>query len=297
MHEAKINNTVIHYPSEWDELARVHLGAIAGLSLMNLQEMQFKTHLLFHLANIQVDKTDSARNPENYSEMLFKVSIKNGHPAYMSALQMYDLLNGFDFLFKKIESKEGISLVLDSHLTKNLIPAFKVGGTTYYGPSDKLFNVSFSEFIHTETNLSRFVRSKEVVHLNKLIAILYRPEDPTSNPGSPDYKGDRRLPFNDHHINDLAEQISKLNHTVKMCIYLFYSGCQWWIQNQFPHVFRQKSKGKDDGLGFLGLVDALTGGDVTKTEDVRKSYLMDVMIHLEQSAIEYEKVKDDLKKR
>ena len=297
MHEAKINNTVIHYPSEWDELTRVHLGAIAGLSLMNLPEAQLKTHLLFHLSDLQVDKSDSLPNPENYSEELFKVKMKNAPPAYLSALQIADLVNGFDFLFKKIESKEGISLVLDSHLTKNLIPAFKVGGTTYYGPSDKLFNISFSEFIHAETNLSRFVRSKEAVHLNKLIAILYRPEDSKCNPGSPDYKGDRRLPFNDHHINDLAEQISKLNHTVKMCIYLFYSGCQWWIQNQFPHVFRQKSKGKDDGLGFLGLVDALTGGDVTKTEEIRNSYLMDVLVHLERSAIEYEKMEEKLKKK
>lgn len=298
MHELRINNTVIHFPSEWDELTRPQLEVIAGLSLMNLQEMQFKTMLLFHLGDVKVEKEDAVRNPEDYSEILYKLKINKSSSAYLSAPQIADLANGFDFLFKRSESKdEKVSISLDSQLTKNLIPYFTVEGSTYYGPSDKLFNVIFSEFIHAETNLQRFVATKEIKYLDQLIAILYRLQDSAYDADSPDFKGDRRAPFNDHHIEARAEKIHKLNHNVKLCIFLYYTGCQWWIQNQFPDVFSKKSKGKDDGLGFLGLVDALTGGDVTKTGEVHKAYLMDVMVHLQRAAVEFQKAEEKLKKK
>lgn len=298
MHEARINNTVIRYPSQWDELNRQQLEIIVGLSLMNLTEMSFKTHLLLHLANIHVEKGEEIFNPDDPSEQLFKVKLRYSKSLFVSSLQIAALANGFDFLFNKSETIDTDQHIrLESQLTVNLITSFKVAGTTYYGPSDKLFNINFSEFIHAETNLKRFNETKEIKYLDRLVAVLYRPQDKHYDPESPDYKGDRRAPFNDHRIDERAEQLRKLNHNIRMCIYLFYVGCQWWIQQQFPHVFSYKGGDQDNKLGFLGMVDALTGGDVTKTEEIRSSYLMDVMVHLERSAIEYEIMKEKLKKK
>ena len=44
-------------------------------------------------------------------------------------------------------------------------------------------------------------------------------------------------------------------------------------------------------------MDALTGGDVTKTTEIHRTLLMDVMVHLERAAIESENLKQKLKKK
>jgi len=165
----------------------------------------------------------------------------------------------------------------------------------YYGPSDKLFNITLSEFIHAETNLGRYLKTREIGYLDKLIAILYRPKG--NDPNATDFNGDIRQPFNDHRIDYHARKVHKLMMNVKLSILYFYQGCQQWYQRQFPHVFSPGKKKADNNLGFLNLVDALTGGDVSKTDEIRQSYLMDVMVHLERSAIEYEEMEAKLKKK
>lgn len=295
MHELRINNTHITYPGSWDELTEKQLLAIASLSSLQLSEMQFKFHCFTALTKIEIPKQFPSRNPDNINEKLFRIRLIDKSEAMISSMQLTELANSMDFLISRAEKKDGIHVSLESKLTRNIISFFKIDGLKYYGPADKLFNITFSEFIHTETNLKRFMNSRDVVFLDKLIAILYRKQARDYDPDSKDFNGDRREPFNDHQIDARAAVISKMDHNIKIAIYLFYTGCQNWIMNQFPHVFQGTGKRSDDSLGFLGLVDTLTGGDVTKNELVRSSYLMDVMVHLEKSAIDYEKMKKDLK--
>jgi hypothetical protein len=298
MHELRINNTVIHFPGEWDELSRENLEAITGLAGMTLTEMQFKVHALCAFTGIQILKSIPARNPADPSEKLFRVHLSDSSLAMITSGQLTSAANCLDFLLRKDEEVKGHpSIHLESRLTKNLVPCLVIRGERYWGPADRLFNLSFTEFIHAETNLKLFLKSKEIPFLDRLIAILYRKEAQGYDPGSIDFKGDRREPFNDHLIDERAKRMSRCNHNLKMAVYLFYTGCQEWIRLQFPHVFSQTSKGDDNTLGFLGLVDSLTAGDVTKTELVLSSYLMSVMVHLERAAMEHEKMKADLKKK
>lgn len=298
MHEVKINNTLIWIPSSWDELNFRYLRLIAGQSYEQYGEMQFKMHLLFLGAGIMVKRTPSLENPLDRKEKLYLVNLSDGSTAHLTSDQVTVLANLYNFLFKFSEDENGEKKVsIDSHLTINLVPKFKVNGITYYGPSSKLFNITLSEFIHAETNLSRYVKTKEIQYLDKLIAILYRPQDHKYDPDSPQFNGDRRAPFNDHRIDDRAKKISKLTHNLKICIFLFYTGCQWWYQQQFPHVFSSNGKKPGNNLGFLNLVDSLTAGDVTKLDEVRGSLLMDVMVHMERAAIELEEMKEKMKKK
>lgn len=298
MHEVKINNTLIRIPASWDELNIRYLRLIAGQSYQQYTEMQFKTDLLFFGAGIYVKRSEIEKDPENRQEDLYKVKLSDLSIAYMTSSQITALCNLFDFLFRVQETDKGERKVsIDSHLTKNLIPTFKVSGVTYFGPSEKLFNITLSEFIHAETNLTRYKETKQVDYLDKVIAILYRPENPKYNPDSPDFNGDRRIPFNDHRFEERARKICRMNHNLKICIFLFYTGCQWWYQQQFPHVFSHKSNKSGNNLGFLNLVDALTAGDVTKTDQIRETLLMDVMVHMERAAIEFEEMERKMKKK
>jgi hypothetical protein len=294
MHEVKINDTVLQIPSSWDELTRKQLELVAGMASNSFGKDDFKRCLLFYAAGIQVQHLVK-RSFIDRTENLYQVKLPDGITANVSAAQIAEITDLFNFLFKINEETEAISI--DSQLTVNLIHKFKVNRITYYGPTMKLFNITMSEFIHAETNLNRFVKTKEVKYLDNLIAILYRPSKNPLRQISNQYNGDRRISFNDHKFEKRADKIRTLNHTTKIAILYFYQGCQAWYQRKFPHVFKSGGKKAANDLGFLNLVDALTGGDVTKTDNVRKSYLMDVMVHLERAAIEYEEMEAKLKKK
>jgi len=298
MHEVRINNRMVQIPSSWDELTRHQLELVAGLSCTGNPEMTIKIYLLFYIAGIHLKKTLSQANPANRREQLYQATLKDGSTAYLSSDQVTELANLFNFLFLIHLVEDGTRTVkIDSRLTVNLIPYFKVSGTCYYGPADKLFNVTLSEFIHAETNLSRYNRTRDIKHLDTLIAILYRPQKNPLQRSSNNYDGDRRVTFNDHKFDKRAIKFRKLRHNIKIGIFLFYQGCQWWYQQKFPHVFNQKSKKAGNDLGFLNLVDALTAGDVTKTKAVYSTSLMEVMVHLERAAIDYEEMELKLNKK
>lgn len=297
MHEIYINRTLINLPGEWDELTREQLKFVAGAGTMNLTETALKLNLLFYIGGVQVLHVNPFTLGDD-PESLYAVKLKDGSQAYITASQLFEITTVFNFLFKKVYKDDILTgITLDSKLTRNVIYFFQLNGKRYYGPSSRLFNVTFSEFIHAETNCKRYLETRKQEYLDKLIAVLYRPSINRIKVLSNNYKGDRRSAFNDHKIDYLAQKYHKLDRNTRGAIFLFYQGCQWWYQQQFPHVFGKKSGGDDNSLGFLGLVDALTGGDVTKTEEIRRSYLMDVMVHLEKAAIDYEKMEEKLKKK
>lgn len=293
MHEVKINDTILHIPSCWDGLSRKQLELIAGLALHSFPKNEFKRCLIFYVAGIEVQHFVK-RDLMDRSENLYQVKLRDSSTAMLSAAQLDEIGNIFNFLFKI--NDDGDIVAVDSHLTVNLIKSFKVNGTVYFGPADKLFNITLSEFIHCETNLSKYIRTKDFQFLDRLIAILWRPQKNALRRISNKYDGDRRTAFNDHKFEKRAIRIRALNKNTKIAILYFYQGCQAWYQNQFPHVFKGGKKASNN-LGFLNLVDALTGGDVSKIDDIRKSLLMDVMVHLERSAIEYEEMEQKLKKK
>lgn len=293
MHEVKINDTLVRIPSCWDELSRKQLELVVGLASHSFEKNQFKRCLLFYAAGIHVQEL-IYHNLHDRMDNLYQALLPDGNTAQLSTAQIDEIASLFNFLFKIDNDNEFITV--DSQLTVNLISHFKVSGTSFYGPADKLFNITLSEFIHAETNLTRYLKSKEIEYLDRLIAILWRPQKNPIRRISNHYNGDRRIPFNDHKFEKRAIRIHKLNHNTKMAILLFYQGCQAWYQKQFPHVFKPGKKANNN-LGFLNLVDALTTGDITKTDDIRKSYLMDVMVHLERVAIEHEEFESKIKKK
>lgn len=285
MHALTINNINYQFPSKWDELNKSQLFDVIDLLLSGLSEREFKLKSFLKLLNLKV----AIRKPSiRAGELLHLLKAKKNKPFFLSDQQLYELTKGLDFFTKEVKTELGISVITpNSELTKNLVPFFSHRFRKYYGPSDRLFNLKFDEYIVAETNLSNYLKSQSEKDLNKLVATLYRPEEPEYNPGNFTYRGDRREPFNDHLINARALKFRKLSPVIKISVLLFYQGCQKFITLQFPNVFNSPKKSSKNNLGFLGLVDALTEGDVTKTEMVRQSYLYDVMARLESAALQY----------
>lgn len=290
MQTIKINNDLYSIPGNWNELSLDQLLLVVRLFISGKSKTQILLRTLLYILGLQVlsFKTIPSNNGNNY---LFKVSKKKKFLLTDTQL-LYLIENTLTFLIGENidEAKKTKTIYIDTQLTDNLLPSFKIGFTVYYGPSDNLFNLTFKEFILAETYFSNYTQNSDQTSLNKLIATLYRPKSKTYNPHSPDYKGDIREPFNDFLIEMRSKDISKLPMIYKVCITLYYQGSRRWLMKHFPHVFSGSSS-KKDPFGYMSLVDSLTGGDVTKTDVVRNSMLYDVMLRLERAAIEFEERK------
>jgi hypothetical protein len=115
------------------------------------------------------------------------------------------------------------------------------------------------------------------------------------DPTAIDYNGDRREPFNDFLIDARQKKIEKIKPHFKLGVFLYMQGCKYFLAEKFPLVFKQKSSGKDDGLGYLSLIDNMNGGDPTKNEPIRKLNLYDAITRLQKAAEQHEEFKKNKK--
>lgn len=298
MFPLKINNDTYQCPSSWNELAGDQLLRIAELSPLHLPPAEFKISLLRSLFGLETMKVKE-KVIKGEICFLFKHGRKNIY--IISALDISFIIQKFDFLFQiKKDTGGNNTYTLRSRLTKNLIPEIKIGSEKFYGPSDGLTNLIFQEYIHTETLISKFNSTGDIAFLDKLIAVLYRPQSKDYNPDDANFSGDRREPFNDFIIDARASAVSKIDNTLKHAILMFYMGCTNHIQFLFKEVFTGNHGSADESKNtfknMMKLVTALTNNDVTKNEQVRKTYLYEVMIALQEMKIQSDKVKEDIEK-
>lgn len=292
-----INGTRFNYPSQWDELTRENLFSIAKGFVLGLSAAEFRMKLLLDFLGFNI-----VVKPAIYKdgEKLYELKTADKKHVLLSGPQMLEMADKLSFVTKEIKNEhDQVAYAIESKLTINLVPTFKHRFTTYYGPSDKLFNISFVEYITAEGYFSKYINNQDPLLLDKLVATLYRKRSYRIRKSGINYRGDIRQKFNDHLIDRRARKLKNMNPEVKTAIALFYEGCRTFLQKQFPDVFKSAaSGGKKSGVpGMLALVDALTLGDVTKTEQVRGSYLYDVMVHLQKSIENAEEMKENMKKK
>lgn len=285
MHTIKINDCIINFPASWDELTRENVFTLVRFLNSSQTEISLKIKILIAFSGLKLWRKDPIRDPKDPKTLLYLLYRKGYEPFLVSSAQLMELTVMLDFLFETVTDKDKEYKIISSRLTKNPVPDMNFHGSSWPGPSDRLFNITFEEYIFSETNYMNYLKSGDDKDLDKLIATLYRPQDPKWNFNMDHYQGDSRVPFNSHTIDARAKSIKRYPKDAKMAIVLFYQGCKNFLADQFPHVFERSADNKPNPLGFLALVDALTDGDVTKTESVRKSLLYDIMVHLEQTAI------------
>lgn len=283
-------------PSAWDELTRENLMAITRGFVKKLSMSEFRIVTMLHFLGLKVVVKNAVyRN----NEKLYQLRTPDKKHIYLSGAQMLEMADSLSFITKEIKDEHDNTVyALNSKLTINLVPAFKHGWHTYYGPSDKLFNISFVEYITAEGFFNAYIKTMDPLQLDKLVATLYRKRSWKVRKQSINYRGDTRQRFNDHLIDGRAKRLKNINPEIKTAIALYYEGCRAFLQTQFPGVFKTAGPGRSSGVpAMLSLVDALTAGDVTKTEQVRSSYLYDVMVHLQKAVEHQEEMEAKMKQK
>jgi hypothetical protein len=286
MHNLTIDGDNFAIPHSWNELTPDQFIRIASLGIQNLPFAEFRAKALLRLLDLRVMK----RKPVMVDDVPHYY-LKHGHSRiYLLSVEALDEVAGtISFLISEKIVKNQKYYFINPKLTRNLIP--EVNGLV--GPADGLVNCIFEEFIRAQTSLEKFHKTGKTEHLDMLIAALYRPRDPEADVSSADYKGDIREAFNDYTIDVRMKAVSKLSPEIKNAILMFYQGCFYMIDKKFPHVFNGDGSGAvnaDPYMGFMKLANALAQNDVTKAEQVRRSMLYDVLVTLEELAIQKEKL-------
>lgn len=298
-----LNNDIYKTASRWNELTEMQLLRVAELmqDVTNLNEFLIK--LWLEVLDFKVLKKEEEYIDNELYFYLWKKTTKTTIPcfkpevAYYYATTIKDksyLISITDLQFaashlrwmftEKYDGQDKIenTFVLQSRLTKNLIPEFTFDNQTYCGPADALTNFVFAEYIFAETYFTRYNETKDPWWLSMFFAVLYRPSKTELEINSNDFDGDKRIHFNAAQIERIAIQFSNLPIKYKNAALLFYEGSRNYIAQKFPLTFKP---GEGIGTDVFKAMNKLTiiiqnetGHDVDK---IRATLLYDILGMLE----------------
>lgn len=282
-----INTHRFTIPASWDDMTLAQLVGVVNLSDMKLDMLTFKLKMLLLMTGWVLLPSDTRG--------VYVFALKWNKTVRLEEYQLNEVMQHLDFLIKQTDTREGSIYTIYSQLTAQKIRMFRIRGRRFYGPKDKLFNLRFAEYLSADNYFNRYFETHNEHFLDMLIATLYRPRKKGLKTWSPAFDGDFRQKYNSHLTETYAARVSNLDQFSKTVILLYYQGCKNHLIKQFPQVFQQGS-GSRSRYGALGLVDALTNGDVTKTESIRSQYLYDVFVHLNELVSKNEEIKSKMKR-
>lgn len=157
-----------------------------------------------------------------------------------------------------------------------LIKKLRIRYRQYYGPADKLSNLTANEFFNfTEVLYSSWQKTKAEGYLNALCAVLYRPKRKT------EVFDDVRCILTDAGVALRAKKFKQIDLSVKQAILLNYEGCRMFIIKNNPDIF--KSNGRiHHNQTARDLVLALSDGPFGNYTATQEANLYKFLQHVNQ---------------
>ena len=298
MRTLQIDKRIFSVPASWRDLNPDQLTAVAGLADKGLSNHEFRIALLKILMGLTISqKKEMVIDNVNY--YYFRHGLTNEF--LISEIDILFITSAFDFMFhcKKSDTEDAV-YTLHFREVRNLLPQIETRIGTLYGPADGLSNILLSEYIHAETAWSNFRKSGKYHFAVRLFAILYRPESKEADINSPLFNGDRREPFNDFLLHTRTADLMVTNKGTIAVVVMWYEACREFINRKWPEVFDGGSEPEektDAFTGFMKMVNSLANNDVTKNNEVRQSYLYDVMFTLQSIVVQDRKMKASIKNK
>lgn len=146
------------------------------------------------------------------------------------------LIQHADFVFSSLD------------LTK--FPKFvNVSGKRYYGPADRLSNVSIEELNFAYKFYFDWITTKDINALNRLVTVIYRPARKKK-------RGDIRELFDQENIMTRGHVFPKLPLDQKIAIGMAFKGSVEYLFSRFPVLFppSKPTKKKDTKPKYQSLV-------------------------------------------
>jgi hypothetical protein len=263
---------VIEMPTEWHELTTDQYIGVCRILCMAITEEEARLRILKLLMGLS-----------DYEFL---------RPSRRQRINQRLMLQYFEKLFPEIDfvfSEEKL-------FSKNFIPKFSHRGITYYGPSDKLANLTGDELEKTDFFYSAFNATKKHELLIGIIATIYREEAPEKN------ARDNRKDFDDADIEPRMAALEGLPEYIVLGIRMFYERSLMMWQKDYSKVFKEgKEKNKKPDLqAWRKLNRAMAGPKRGTVNDVKKLTIGELMFELSELENEreaYDKVVESMKNK
>lgn len=132
---------------------------------------------------------------------------------------------------------EAVGFLLKKNMLSNwLIPAIWHRLFKYYGPKNKLANLTIHEYKLCEHCYESYGATANIEYLDTLVAILYRPQRFFH------IDDDIRVKLTNYGYVKRAKRFKKLHLGLKYAIYLNYEGCRNCLHQAYPDVFIKGGK-------------------------------------------------------
>lgn len=269
---------------KWNSLNFYQIGEIAKLFMgdkkLKKEEFQF---LLLTILFVDVEF-----GSEGYEEKskAFNVLINEVHLIKINE-------NDQDYLFQYIEFLEN-----SMDLTK-FPRLIKIDGKVYYGPADRLSNVSIEELSFADHLYFNWITKKNEADLDRLITVLYRPESKIEN------LEDRREVFSRQTLADRGSVIPMIDENLKYIIGFAYKGSREVLFSKFKIIFpsiKSKFKGVERKpikyKSFNPMITSMAMGESSplgNLHDVKKTNAVDFFEVVQETIIMERKRKEQLK--
>jgi hypothetical protein len=170
----------------------------------------------------------------------------------------------------------------------------------WWGPRENLRNVRFLEFIFADSYFVAVSREPQnPAWLDKLVAVLYRPQRRPYRPKAVDYAGDRREDFNSVHVLTRADRLALLPQLEKLAVLTWYRGCRAQLEKDFPLVFTPANEDAAAQAtdGWAHVARELSGGAFGTLEQTERQLVRDVLAKMEDDARRAEALREQARKQ
>jgi hypothetical protein len=268
MESFKYGRHTVNIPQNWNELTTRQLLTLAMLSNKGLSIQSVKLLFAFHVLGACVLR---CKDDTTY------ILVRRGKRFTLTLSECALLSSKFDWVFTEVRDEEGeVSLQLQPKFVNS--PFDRIGRLK--GPGDFFDRLTYYQYMFLMFYES--ILDEDPDNVNRLLACLW-------------HSGKE---FDDARIERDRRRIARTSSAKRTVMLWYYIGCKEALHKRFPRIFGGDGSGSSGNVfeDQMRVVDALAGGDMTKKDLVRKGYLYDALISMDESIRRNEEMEEAMNK-
>jgi hypothetical protein len=246
-------------------------------------------------------KVHTFNGPQSWEEITPKQLRAWGKVCLLKA-KVEDAMKAISYIFFNVDKKLFDQLEDSQHhaihhkisfLKKNdcyfwIIPSFWFFLRKYYGPANRLSNLTINEYRTTELYYQLYMGTNDPKFLNLLIATLYRPK--RAKQGNNDMRAD----YQEIDAQKRATSFKWLPVSLKYAILFNYEGCRHYIHNH-PKLKKLFPKPKEGAKAVLNdydvMIQTVAGGAFGNYKETGEINLYTFLEHVVRQMEEVDRLK------
>lgn len=276
MNQLTIRGQNVSVPSSWSDVSRrdlLLLGKLFPLLPTHSTSMGLLVGLIRQRGSISV-RWAIFKNM-SLGERLYR---KLGYNPFLERISLtLEQLDQFSWIYK------------ENKLHESRFPAIRFWFWKFYGPADKLYDITVNEFFYADRFYLAYMKKQDDKMLNLLIAALWRPANESG----------KRLPFDEDEFDSHLHIIRRMPKHLKHALLINYIGMRDAVVSSNPgkRVFTssEKTTARKEGWGHVIL--RLSGNKFGDHDKTKAALFWDVLRELEMQKNDAAEMKRNMPKK